>query len=47
MRHQNILSPHLWNSGMLCVLILGMICAIAGRGSAQTAGRITGQVMDS
>ncbi|MGH8693436.1 MAG: carboxypeptidase-like regulatory domain-containing protein, partial [Burkholderiales bacterium] len=31
----------------MCALILGLVCATAGRGSAQTAGRITGQVMDA
>ncbi len=51
MQHQNMQSQcmlsRLRNRGLLCALILGLICVSAERGSAQTAGRITGQVMDS
>ncbi|MGH9852014.1 MAG: TonB-dependent receptor [Blastocatellia bacterium] len=46
MQFQSSLS-RLLNRGMVYTLILGLVCVIAGSASAQTAGRVTGQVMDS
>jgi len=39
--------PRLLSRGMVYTLILGLVCALAGSARAQTAGRITGQVVDS